>query len=509
MSAPDVRDLPPPPEGDEPGTTTEPRERASAATRLIDMALRSYTLGVTPSGEPFATAKDSRPHIAMKLRDGRLGLRSALARGYYQAEGKAAGQQALADALITLHGLAQDLEPREMNLRVAEHEGALWIDTGDAEGRVLRVHAGRWEVMPAAPVLFHRTELTAAMQDPARGGDVTKLFEFLNVSEPDRPLLLACLVASFLPNIPHPIPTLSGEQGTGKSTAARMLVDLMDPSAVPLRKPPRDADGLVTAFAGSWVVALDNLSAVNDWLSDSLCRAVTGEGDVRRQLYTDGGLSVFAFRRQVMLTGIDFAGLRGDLTERMVLVQLSRIDDRSRVDEQSLAERWARDLPLILGGLCDLLAAVHDRLPTIVLPSKPRMADYAKVLAAVDELLGTRGLERYTEQSAEIAADTLASSPFIERLVKTRLDFTGTAAELLTALTPPEPEWRPPREWPRNARAVTTILSRDAPALRKQGWVVDKAGEDRNHTKRWHLVHPDRAPEPDLFAESLADDEPF
>src|SRR5215471_21602661 len=40
-----------------------------------------------------------------------------------------------------------------------------------------------------------------------------------------------------------------------------------------------------------WQRRRANVSAVPDWLSDTLCRAVTGDGDVGRQLYTDAGLA--------------------------------------------------------------------------------------------------------------------------------------------------------------------------------------------------------------------------
>jgi hypothetical protein len=67
------------------------------------------------------------------------------------------------------------------------------------------------------------------------------------------------------------------------------------------------------AASGLLVVALDNLDVVPAWLSDALCRAVTGEAVVRRALYTDSGLSVIAFRRLVILTAIDAGAMRGDL----------------------------------------------------------------------------------------------------------------------------------------------------------------------------------------------------
>jgi hypothetical protein len=97
-------------------------------------------------------------------------------------------------------------------------------------------------------------------------------------------VLLAFLVAALVQaGVPHVILWLLAEQGMTKSSATRIIVDLLDPSAVPLRQPPRDPDGWTTAAAASWVAALDNLSGqLSDWLSDALCRASTGDGQVKR-----------------------------------------------------------------------------------------------------------------------------------------------------------------------------------------------------------------------------------
>jgi hypothetical protein len=120
-------------------------------------------------------------------------------------------------------------------------------------------------------------------------GDLIRLWEFVPIAEADRPLLLSWMVEALIqPDTAHPIPALLAEQGSARSTVTRCLVDLIDPSPVPLRKAPRDADSWIVAAAASWLAALDNLSGdVPQWLSDSLRRAVTGDGDVRRALYTD------------------------------------------------------------------------------------------------------------------------------------------------------------------------------------------------------------------------------
>ena len=239
------------------------------------------------------------------------------------------------------------------------------------------------------------------------------------------------------------------------------------------------------------MVGLDNLSSVPDWLSDSLCRAVTGDGDVRRALYTDGGLAVFAFRRCIVLNGIDVGALRGDLTDRILHVSLDRIAEAARRKDEELNERWRQDHPLILGALLAVIAGVIRTLPFVRLGNKPRMADFAHVLAAIDQQQGTDGLSRYLEQAKVMAADSLSADPFLIALVAADLEFEGTAAELLEQLRPSD-ERRPPRDWPKNPRVVTGILKRHAPALRKLGWAVEDTQDSHTKVTQWTLKRPEK-----------------
>lgn len=470
-------------------------EKRSAAAQLVDLALQRYRFGVTPEGETFGVPRTGG-HVVRLLRGSRTSLRAELASIYRRVTGRIAAQQALADALLVLEGEAQDAEPEQVHLRVAEHGGDLWIDLGDAAETAVRIRGGGWQtVTEGVPVLFRRSALTGALPEP-ESGDLATLWELLNVAEPDRPLVVGWLVAALgAPGVPHPILALFGEQGTGKSTASKLLIDLVDPSPVPLRKPPRDMDSWVTAAAGSWVVGLDNLSTVPDWLSDTLCRAATGDGDVRRQLYTDSGLAVFAFRRVLLLNGIDLGGLRGDLTERLLVVRLDAIPDGRRRTERDLAAAWANARPRLLGALLGEVARMASQLPYVRLGSSPRMADFAAVLAALDGPNGSTGLNRYLEQARSLSADSLTADPFITAMMTTlAAKFTGQAAELLQLVTP---EDRPPRGWPSTARQVTTILRRNAPALRKLGWIVDDLGSaNKTNATTWRVNRPEIARNP-------------
>jgi hypothetical protein len=465
----------------------------SASTLLIKLAQERYQFGCTEEGAPYAVKPGG--HVVRMLRGGKNSLRAELSQTYYRLHGKAAPQQGLADALLALEGEALSGDPSRVHLRVAARGGIVWLDLGDSAETVIRIDAEGWRIVTSdVPVLFQRTALTGALPIPRRGGDLDTLWEQLNVTKEDRPLVLGWLVAAIAtPDAPHPILSLFGEQGTAKSTTTRRIVELIDPSPVPLRKPPRDAESWVTAAQGSWVVGVANRRGVPDWLSDSRCRAATGDGDVRRQLYTDGGLAVFAFRRCVLLNGIDVGALRGDLADRIVRVSLERISEDARQEETQLSERWRQDHPYVLGAVLAVVAELIQALPFVRLEKSPRMADFAHVLATLDALYDTEGLARFNEQAKAMAADSLSADPLIAAMTAARLEFAGTAAELLEELKPADDK-RPPHGWPKHARAVTQLLRRHAPALRKSGWDMEEATEPHTKLTEWRLTHPERFP---------------
>lgn len=397
---------------------------------------------------------------------------------------------------MILDGQGQQTDPQPLHLRVAEAEGAWWIDLGDHTGRTIKVTAAGWELAQTAPVLYKRTALTGALPEPIFGSDLGGLWELLNVQVEDRPLVLAWLVAVLIPGIAHPILGLFGEQGAGKTTAGKILSGLLDPSPVPVRKAPRDSDSWVTAASGSWVVALDNLSTVPDWLSDTLCRAVTGDGDVRRQLYTDGDLIVYSFRRAVIVTSIDIGAAKGDFGDRLLPINLDPISETQRLTDRSLWPRWDQAHPRILGALLDLAAGVLRVLPSVELETLTRMADFVEVLAAVDQITGSTGVARYRAKANTLATDSLTGDPFIAAIASALTPgetWEGTSAELLERVTPTAERWRAPKSWPASARAATTRLHNQAPVMRKAGWGADDLGSD-NHAKavRWRLTQPEK-----------------
>ena len=393
-------------------------------------------------------------------------------------------------------GYAAQAQPRPLHLRVAEDGDVVYIDMADAGNDVIEIGGGRWKVVDTAPTLFRRTKLTGAMPYPhRRPSDLSLLWDFVLVDEQDRPLVLAWLVSTLVqPEAPHPILTFSGRAGSDEVQHHQDIGRPGGPVAAPLRQASRDAGAWVTAASASWVVALDNMSGTPPvWLSDSLCRAATGDGDVKRTLYSDNDVSVLQMKRCVILNGIDLNIEQGDLAERVATVDLKRVLPTQRRTEADLALAWEKARPVVFSGLLDLAAAVHERLLVVEVPELPRMADFAKRLAAVDEVLETTGLERYRERMKRSSADTL-NDPFIAVLTEHRTTVTDVpSADLLKQLTPNVEDWKKPKEWPKNSRAVTGVLTRNAPALRQQGWFIDHdGGQNKRNVVLWTLIPPEK-----------------
>jgi hypothetical protein len=473
----------------------------SQAELLVEIAREDYTFHQEMDGTPFALPIGG-PRIARRLRGGRGSLRAELAAKFTEENDKPPSSNALGDALGALEGFAMRSEPTETHLRVARIGDRIVIDLGDSSGRCVQVTPLGWSVMEdTAGVVFRRTELTGALPEPQRspwlpmGGSMYPLWECLNIAKRDMLPVLAWLVASFDPLIPHPILSLSGEQGTGKTTAARRLGSLVDPSPVPVRTAPKDIEQWIVAAAGSHVVWLDNLSGIPEWLSDALCRASTGDGLVRRALFTDGGLAVTSFRRVVGLTAIDAGALRGDLADRLLSAELERIPDSARRRDQEMAAQWDKQHAVIFGTLLDLLQRVMATMPAVELDAMPRMADFALYLAAVDDVVGSDryGLKVYLDQRTTLAEDVIESDPvaaMIRKWVRGREwspnkedgTWRGSAGDLRALLM--KDMATTPKGWPSSARSMSARLKKVAPALRHLGVAVEQ-GQRSNASRSW------------------------
>lgn len=468
--------------------------KPNQATLLVQMAEDKYGFGVTPDGKPFAYSLDAQ-HVALNLKGSQLGLRQRLSAEYYDKFGVAAAQASLAAAMNVLEGKAFNEKPTQLHVRVAGDRKAIYIDMADKENRVIRLSAGKWDIVTECPYTFRRTQNTGAMEEPQRGGKLGRLFRYLHVAKEDRKLVIGILVDALInPSTAKPITHFCGEHGTAKSGSTTCLASLIDPTVLPHHGPPKDLITWATTAASSWVVALDNISSVPDWLSDAMCRTATGSGLSRRSLYTDDDLSILVFRRAIVMNGIALDKVRGDFADRLVSFELQVIPEEHRLSEEEIAEQWPKDAPRVLGAVLDIAAEVQLALPRLEPQPLPRMADFARVLACLDKLKNSNSLTLYRSRVSSALSDTIGDHPFIAFLVDKRYSTPNsgaTSSAIRKELDSRYPISPRPSEWPKSPKSVTALLKRNAPGLRAAGWSVeDDNAQNESKVTRWFISPP-------------------
>ncbi len=279
---------------------------------------------------------------------------------------------------------------------------------------------------------------------------------------------------------PYPVLVLHGEQGSAKSTAARILRLLIDPSTAPLRTVPKDERDLMIAANTNWVIALDNVSHLSPAFSDALCRLSTGGGLATRALYTDEDEFIFEAQRPVILNGIEEIATRGDLLDRAMILYLPAIPGEERRPESELLDDFESARPRILGALLDTLVVGLRNLPNTRLPRLPRMADFALWVTSTEPALAWAPGTFMTayDEGRESANDlVLESSPVAHALIefveaKGTQELTATA--LLKELTARVEEGiSRQKTWPSNGKALSGVLRRLAANLRSAGLQVE------------------------------------
>jgi DNA polymerase I-like protein with 3'-5' exonuclease and polymerase domains len=423
-----------------------------------------------------------------------------LVRRYYREHGKPPGAQALQDALGMLEAKALfEGEEHEVYVRVAEHQGAIYIDLANEAWEAVEITDEGWQVVSDPPVRFKRPNGMLKLPHPVKGGKVDALRRFVNLKDDkDWVLLIAWLVQAFRPTGPYPVLILQGEQGSSKSTLARMLRAIVDSSTTPVKTIPRGERDLVIAANNSWVVAFDNLSGLAPWLSDALCRLSTGGGFGTRTLYENDEETLFDATRPVILNGITDVATRPDLLDRAIIVVLPAIPEEKRRPESELWDEFEETLPEILGGLFDAVSTALRELPNVDLASLPRMADFAKWATAAESALGMQPgkfMEAYADSRREINERALEADPVavaVVKLMANKEEWVGTTAKLLKDLKYlVEEDVRRYKTWPKQPQHLSRHLKRLAPVLRGEGIeVVDLPRESGERKKRLYKEKP-------------------
>ncbi len=477
--------------------------RRSQAQLLVELVTESDAILFQDQHKELYIALYGDGREVLKLNS--KSSRRWLSRLAWEQLGKAPNSNVLQSALCTLEAKASFDGPKhDLYIRVAVYDNAYWYDLGD--GRVVRTTAKGWKVIESPPILFRHLPHQKTQVEPVGGGDIEELLGFFNLERDskdglsDEQLLLLCfVVCGLIPGFPHPALILHGPQGSKKSTLCRVIKELLDPSSLKDLSPPDSLREFVQLASHHWFFTLDNLSHLPNWLSDGLCRVITGGGLSKRELYTDDDDVIYDFRHLVAINGINLVVEKADLLDRSLLIQLQRVGHFE--PEKSFWERFKGKKPRILGAMFDTMVRSLTLLEKVDIPTSTRMADFAIWGSAVAEALGyskTDFLNAYQKNISRQHEEAIEASPVAQALLefmKTRTDWEGTPTVLLRELEGLVEDLKinvKEKKWPKSPNWLSRRINEVLPDLEATGiQVSQQRDETRNIILRKNTVNTD------------------
>ena len=416
------------------------RERSSDLVVGLLEQNEGFELFHDQNNDPYIKIEINGHHELWPCKSNKL--ETLLSMKYWDAHGKTANTESIKGALSIFQARACfNGKEHALHNRVAWHDGELWYDLSGEKWDAIRINKQGWEVVSRPPILFRRYKHQKMQVVPVSGGDIRQLLKFVNIkNEQQQLLLLVFVVSCFIPDIAHVMPIIFGPQGSAKSMLSKLLRKTIDPSAIEVTTFPKNNEELVMALSHHWFLFFDNVSFVSEQISDLLCKAITGSGFTKRELYSNDEEVIYNFKRIIGMNGINLVATRPDLLERAILLELESIPEDKRKQEGTILNEFENDLPGILGGILDLLSKAMAIHQTISIERLPRMADFAVWGSAIAIAMGYTSedfMEAYrknlSDQHDEIMSqDNVANSlrVFVERHPL----WDGVASDLLSHL---------------------------------------------------------------------------
>jgi hypothetical protein len=395
--------------------------------------------------------------------------------------GTSASEAAIKQACFALNGIAKfEGKTQRAFLRVAQkNDDTHYIFTANEKMQTIEVTPTGWRVLDKSPVKFYKPEAMQALPTPAPNGDIEALWQFVNIQENDRPLVLAWMLEAFRAETKKPVLAITGTQGSAKSSTHDKIRQLIDPNTANLRPAPKNREDIFVSAGCNWNVSFENVSNLSHEMQDAICTLATGGGYATRTLYTNNEETIINALRPVIINSIPTVVTAQDLTDRVIAVEAPPIN--AYIEDSEISKLWEQVKPTIFGALLDLFVQTLAKLPDVKLDKPPRMADFTKLGEAMMLAQGHEAgtfTSLYVDNRTESIAKSLESSPVAVAICEmvekhatpSTLVYRDTMSNLLTHLSSNRTYGE---SLPRSPRALGDALKRQSPALASYGIVIN------------------------------------
>lgn len=459
--------------------TAKQREKSSkhdeptGMAETLESVLGEYTFVMSPVGRLYAKiGNELVPAESTRFI-------SKIAKAIHEKNRAYITREGIKNALLVAAG--GDLQESEVPIRCARQSGKLYLDLGSD---VVEMGPEGPKVLKESPVLFVRPSTAKPLPRPIFPSDfreanasLAKFRQLLGLTdELDWASCLAWMLSAVGTTGVYTALVVRGEKGSGKTTRALLLRQVFDPARPGLTGLPKDEENLAVLAQNTFVLGFDNLRYLSQSMSDALCRLATGDGLVKRTLYSDLDLTVLEATRPLIFTGIADVAKEPDLLDRSLIVTFGKIETRKT--EEEIQAEFAAIHPEVLGALCYLGSRALTYPYQEVLPPGIRMVGPARFASAAyyPDMIQD-AYNRTKDLGLDLAADDGLVAALVDLAVE-RGTWTGRAGTLLADLGDhvrgEDPKMRLPDWFPRSAKKLSSEIGKYAGELRGLGVTLEK-----------------------------------
>ena len=125
-----------------------------------------------------------------------------------------------------------------------------------------------------------------------------------------------------------------GGEGSAKSGFCKGMRRIIDNSVILGLSLPKSKAEFSQQLMHHYFPIYDNVGSLSYEQQDMICRAITGEGFSKRELFSDEGDVIFNYLRPVGVNGLSTPGTKPDFLDRATMLKLFRIPNTKRLREK-------------------------------------------------------------------------------------------------------------------------------------------------------------------------------
>lgn len=382
-----------------------------------------------PTPETFVGEEDGLSRILVPDENGHVNIMTIkgqefsnyLINRFWDEEDEFASEIGVKTVVRTYDAIANVRKVRKKIFkRLAKLENVIIYNFGDDEHLEIITRKGFWTVNRAFVknhdfYFVDNFGKSQVLPVPTEESLYDLLKPYLNFSSEDVKLLIIQLCSWFVETIPRPIALFLGCAGSGKSSACRVIQDLLDPlNYNACLSMPATKEDMFLTMKDQYLVCFDNITNLSTAFSNALAIAVTGGASRKRTLYSTLDSTIVSVRSTIILNGITSVIGRNDLLSRTVHFETLNLQGR-RKSETELNKKFEVDRPKILYKIFETLSLALKEIRTIPPdPDATRLADWEMWGRAIATVLYGDPEEfnrLYRANRGELMANALETNP--------------------------------------------------------------------------------------------------